>query len=99
MASDLGLHNWSIFHKKHARLILIYGLYKHDWVVFLSLLEQSKKFRQMFKNDPTGATAMAFDEVIKMDDQPNKYLRLLDSLTEAGEIRLHMSSPLLVRND
>ena len=48
--------------------------------------EQTKKFRQMFKTDPTGATAMAFDEIIKMKNPSDKYRRLLSALKDAGNM-------------
>ena len=40
----------------------------------------------MFKTDPTGATAMAFDEIVAMENQPEKYKRLLSALKDAGNM-------------
>ena len=54
---------------------------------FSCLPEQTKKFRQLYKSDPTAATSMAFDEVLLMDNQPDKYNRLLIAMKDAGITR------------
>ena len=63
----------------------------NEHVFIIPSSEQTKKFRQLFKSDPTAATSMAFDEIVLMDNQPDKYMRLLLALKDAGtSIRLFL---------
>ena len=56
-------------------------------IFFIPFLEQRKKLRQLFKTDPTAATGMAFDDIVLMDEEPDKYMRLLVALKDAGKAR------------
>lgn len=54
--------------------------------IHLFLSEQTKKLRQVYKSDPTAATSMAFDLISDMENQPDRYSRLLNAVKDAGNI-------------
>ena len=57
-----------------------------DLIAYYDLftISQTNRFRSMYRNFPEEATEMAFDEIAAMQNQPDKYRRLLSALKDTG---------------